>query len=104
MTRDDILDAASKAVADRPDRYGAPEQAFNSIARAWEWYLLEKMGHSVPLNGHDVAIMMALLKVCRLLETPDHPDSWADIAGYAACGGEVAEGYDVLWQGKRRNG
>lgn len=35
---------------------------------------------------------MILLKVSRLTWTPDKEDTWADIAGYAACGWDcVAE-------------
>jgi hypothetical protein len=30
--------------------------------------------------------MQALIKVARLRETPDHRDSWVDLAGYAAAG------------------
>jgi hypothetical protein len=30
------------------------------------------------------------LKVARLMHTPGHVDSWVDIAGYAACGADVA--------------
>jgi hypothetical protein len=33
---------------------------------------------------------MALVKIARLANSPDHMDSWIDIAGYAACGGEIA--------------
>ena len=36
--------------------------------------------------------MHDVLKVARLMETPKHEDSWVDIAGYGACGAEVADG------------
>ena len=31
---------------------------------------------------------MVAVKLCRLIETPDHADSWLDICGYGALGGE----------------
>lgn len=33
---------------------------------------------------------MGLLKIARISENPQHMDSWCDLAGYAACGGEIA--------------
>ena len=49
-------------------------------------------GFGVPRLGEpeDVAAMMALLKIARLMSNPEHVDSWIDGAGYLACGGEVA--------------
>lgn len=37
-----------------------------------------------PLARH--ALEMICVKVARLIETPDHLDSWVDISGYARCG------------------
>ena len=37
-----------------------------------------------------MAIMMALLKIARISKNPQHMDNWVDLAGYAACGGEIA--------------
>ena len=37
----------------------------------------------------DVAIMMALLKIARISENPQHMDSWVDGCGYFSCGGEI---------------
>ena len=44
----------------------------------------------IPVALHDVAAMMALLKVARIRHSPDKRDSWCDLAGYAACGFDVA--------------
>nr|DAK94186.1 MAG TPA: hypothetical protein [Caudoviricetes sp.] len=38
----------------------------------------------------DVAQMMILLKVARAKGNPKHQDNWVDMAGYAACAGEIA--------------
>lgn len=90
MTRSEILKAATKAVADRGLNYGTPEENFERIARHWNTHLTNRFGvGSNGLASTDVAIMLALVKIARLENDPSHLDSWVDIAGYAACGGEL---------------
>lgn len=43
------------------------------------------------ITAKDVAAMMGLLKVARIA-TGSNPDSFVDLAGYAACAGEIATG------------
>ena len=50
----------------------------------------EKVVLPVDIEPEDVAIMMGMLKIARLASNPQHMDSWVDLAGYAACGGEIA--------------
>jgi len=92
-TKKDVLDTAIAAVADRGLNYGKPEDNFRRIAEMWNAHLrirdLENASTRPVLNSGDVAIMMILMKVARLENTPAHLDSWVDIAGYAACGGEI---------------
>ena len=86
-TRKTILDAAEKCVCrDRQDTYGRPEDSFGAIADLWTAYL--DIGRDI--TPVDVAQMMILLKVGRAKENPKHQDNWVDIAGYAACAGEIA--------------
>ena len=91
MNRAELLAAALSAVNARPEAYGPPEQNFTRISRHWNVYLAGKYPGADPvIDAVDVAAMMALMKIARLEETPDHEDSWADLAGYAACGAEVS--------------
>lgn len=85
MKRAEILAAAKKCVCgDREEDYGTPEDSFNNIARLWSAYT----GHAyTPV---DVSVMMALLKVARI-KGGYKVDSFVDLAGYAACAGELAE-------------
>lgn len=89
VTRAEILETARKCVCgQREEDYGSPEDNFQIIANLWELYL-DAVGH--PLGAHDVANMMILLKVARNAGG-SKLDNWIDIAGYAACGGEIEFG------------
>ena len=90
MTRDDVLAEAGKAVADRGLNYGKPEDNFARIAELWTALITTKGAARGPITPAEVAMMLALVKVARLANDPAHKDSWVDLAGYAACGGEVA--------------
>lgn len=84
MTRKDILEEAAKCVCgQREQDYGSPESNFQIIADLWNAYT----GHKyTPV---DVANMMILLKLARIKNGGGTGDSFVDIAGYAACGGEI---------------
>lgn len=90
-TRQRVLSEAERCVCgQREQDYGTPEDSFNIIADLWAVYL-KGCGVSIDfLESHDVAAMMALLKIARISENPQHMDSWVDLAGYASCGGEIA--------------
>ena len=83
--RRDILNEAAELVdGDRNAQYGDPRQDFQRTAEMWGAYL------GVPVAPHDVAALMCLLKVSRIRWSPAKRDSWADLAGYAACGWDCA--------------
>jgi Domain of unknown function (DUF6378) len=85
-------DAIAACTGDRHLSYGKPEANFRRIATLWSaWREIGKPG---PIEPWEVAGFMILLKLARLAPTPDHRDSWLDIAGYAACGADVADGRD----------
>lgn len=81
-----ILDAAKDRVCnDRNGKYGEPEDCFETIAQHWSVYL------GKTISAADVCAMMALLKIARIKNGTDTLDSYVDLAGYAACGGELVE-------------
>lgn len=85
MKRAEILTAASQAVTiDRAATHGNLEDNFASIAAIWSVRL------GVPITTDQVAILMVDLKTVRAWANPAHHDNWVDIAGYSACGGELA--------------
>ena len=97
MTRKEILDAAFKCVCgDREQDYGTPEDNFTRIAKLWTAYC------GLEFAPQDVAAMMTLLKIARIASGNAKDDNWVDIAGYAACGGEL-EATAGGWQGAFMN-
>lgn len=69
----------------RAAAYGHPQENFNRICSLWNAYLSGKYGADgyLYINEQDHAIMMILVKVARLQESPTHRDSLVDICGYA---------------------
>ena len=95
MTRAEILDKAKNIVTGfRETSYGSPESNFDLIARLWEEYLLARWTQNHAILAEDVANMMILLKVARNATGRGKDDNYIDIAGYAACGGELLGGSD----------
>ena len=85
MGRKEILESAIQTVCkDRQDKYGNCEDNFGIIAEFWTGYL------NTEVTAEDVAVMMMLLKIARIRTGVYDPDNYIDIAGYAACGSEIA--------------
>ena len=92
-TRAEILDAAKQCVCkDRNDQYGEPEESLGAIAEFWQTFLRRKKGVDREINAEDASAMMILFKIARTTTGKPKIDSWIDMAGYAACGGEIQEG------------
>lgn len=93
MTRQDILEQAQRCVCgQREQDYGSPEDNFALIADFWTSYLSRKCvspGADCLVNAEDVAAMMGLMKIARIGSGAEKDDNWIDLAGYAACGGEI---------------
>lgn len=93
-TRREILQAAERCVCGERDQdYGGPEDSFALIARLWEPIIKARCvgpGADVCVDAVTVALCMAELKIARAATNETHMDSWVDLAGYAACGGEIA--------------
>ena len=55
----------------------------------WSVYLSAR-GMDQPLGAADVGAMMALFKLGRIATGGDKADNFIDLAGYAACAGEIS--------------
>ena len=72
-------------MSDRNQDYAPPEQNFQRIADLWNVYLEGK----TEVTPYDTSVMMVLVKVARSMASPHLLDHLVDIAGYAACAGDV---------------
>ena len=76
----DIVEMFDKAknliYGQREKDYGSATKNFSNIAKMWS-VLLDK-----EITEEQVVQCMIALKQCRLINTPDHEDSWLDIMGY----------------------
>ena len=81
------LNEASQIVTGQRDaQYGGPEENFTRIAKLWSVIF------GIEVTQEDVAMAMVAVKVARYASRSGfQPDTWVDIAGYAACGYEVGE-------------
>ena len=71
-------------VAERAKDYGSPEKNFARIAAGWSQIF------SVPVTPVQVAQAQAWVKISRLIESPDHADSWLDAIAYMSIGEDLA--------------
>lgn len=85
--RELILRKANECVnGTREGQYGSPENNFSIISELWSAYV------GTRIDAVDVSMMMILLKIARARSGNYVEDNFVDIAGYAACAGEIADG------------
>ena len=86
MNRKKLLEAAITATTKERDKvYGSPDKNFERIAKGLE-IIFDR-----PVTKAQVSLVLAMVKLCRLVESESHEDSWVDLAGYAASGAEVCD-------------
>lgn len=85
-TKLNVLAEASEIIyGDREQTYGHPSKNLDVIADMWNAYMKGRItAEDYLLNAQDVALMMVLLKIARLANTPNHHDSLVDSVGYLA--------------------
>ena len=82
MKRDEILKRAESLInGDRDRDYGDAHKNFQDVAKLWSVIL------ETEVTEKQFVLCMLMVKAARLMKT-DHEDSWVDICGYGALGGE----------------
>lgn len=85
MNRKEVFAEASRLThGDREKNYGTPQENHRRIAAMWSVVL------GVEVKPHEVALCMAALKIARLVETPEHVDSYVDGVAYMGIAAELA--------------
>jgi hypothetical protein len=81
-----LREAARIVNGDRDKQYGGPEDNFDRIAKIWTIIF------NRTFTTEDVALAFVATKLARFASNSGfQPDTWVDIAGYAACGYEVGQ-------------
>mgnify|MGYP003634766286 FL=1 len=84
----DVLEEAKDLIyGQRANDYGDAQSNFQRMADLVNPIIKKADGN---LTATDMALVMIQVKIARLQESPDHEDSWVDIAGYAALGAQIA--------------
>jgi hypothetical protein len=86
--REDVLTEAINVITnDRNAQYGPPSQDFQRIAAAMNAYGF-RVSNCI-IEPHHIAMIMIMLKLSRIMWSPQKEDHWVDIAGYTGCGWET---------------
>ena len=80
-----FLERVKSTLIEREHGYGPPENSFAALRTFWSQVLGQ------DLSSSQVVLLLTLLKVSRLAWSQDQPDSWIDLAGYAALGAYLQE-------------
>lgn len=81
-----FIDKAGELISgQRAEDYGDATESFKRIALIWSAIL------GTDVTAEQVAACMIGLKLGRLSNEISHEDSWVDIIGYAALGGEASK-------------
>ena len=90
MTRDELLEEAKTLInGPRAEQYGSALINHERIATIWNVLLQRKLLSKI--TPEEVTMMMIGLKLARLSQDADQNDTWIDIIGYAALGGEIKD-------------
>ena len=83
MKREQILKKAEQTInGKRAEEYGDAYENHQRIANLWKVIL------DTDITPEQVYQCMIAVKLSRLIVSPTHEDSWLDICGYGALGGE----------------
>jgi len=84
-TRSEILDTAKEyTTKDRAADHGNMEDNFKTIGDLFSTFL------GIDVSPTQAGILMCLVKIARQKSNPNHADNYIDLAGYAACSGELS--------------
>ena len=78
------LEQAKSIISGKRNTHGTPDRCFENISGLWSEYL------NIDISPHEVAIMMVLFKIGRIMSSSEYNvDNYVDICGYAALADEL---------------
>lgn len=84
MKHTDIIAEATKVLAPRGAVYGSVRDNHERIA------LLASLLTNMNLTAHNIAMILVAVKLSRIMQSPDHADSYVDAVNYLSFAGEFA--------------
>lgn len=81
----DIAEEAQKIIKERQEEYGPPARNLGRIAAAVNAL------YGTDFKAHDIAVIMGVVKMSRIIEHPTKKDSWLDLIGYSMAAAKAAE-------------
>lgn len=93
-----LTNAAMLVGGDRARTHGDKAQNHAKIGVMWNALLHIRPDPAAPLDAHDVATMMELLKIARRYSGSFNPDDYLDGAGYAAVAYEIKGNEEALME------
>ncbi len=99
MKAEELLAKAAEIVGgQRAIDYGDKYVNHSRIAALWNMWVSEtKPKDDQYIEAYDVAMMMLMVKIARLMHSPGHADSHLDIAGYAAVMEEIWHDQEAMF-------
>ena len=86
MSKEEAIGKLSDVLLNRGDSYGTAKDNHDRASALINTYLKGLPEEQrTNLSATQSMILMILIKVARLEQTPEHVDSFLDIAGYAIC-------------------
>jgi len=82
MNARDYLNEARATIQDRGVDYGHPSDNMSRTASLWSAYL------ELPIDPHQVAMCMALVKIARSMES-GKTDTYVDLVAYTALSAQL---------------
>ena len=91
MKHAEILQSATDLYRERGMHYGHPTDNMHRAAGLISAYL------EVPVEAHQVAVILSLVKIARTMEDGSREDSWVDGASYLAIAGQLKTEENALY-------
>ena len=82
-------------IAERKSMYG---NNFPKLSELLNGYLTNFKNNGEPILPKDVAIIMALMKISRLMESPSNKDTMQDLFNYMYIAINYEEYDEITWQ------
>ena len=91
-----LIEASKIINGERQTEYGSAENNFSLIAKLWNIYCSSReVYRKREITAYDVAMMMAMMKLARIMSGTQKMDSHVDALGYLAFAADFVKKEEV---------